>query len=603
MEDLFSSDHASMRVRWTSADLLATSCEGAEVAPGGRRMQETPPIPGVSIRRRLAVGGMGELFLADEELADGTKRPCVVKRLLPGAGHEEQRLIAREAMALAALTRADAPHVVKLYRSGPDWLLLEWVAGVDLAALLEHRRRRGRPLPAGVALALAVGLARGLEALALAIGEDGARLGLVHRDVHPGNVLLGLDGTVKLADLGVVALASAPTMAGLKGTLVWMAPEQLARGATSPASDVYSAGLIAYEAFTGQLARPVGNLGLAELLAARSALPTAPGVLRPELAEALAAALLAPLAVDPAQRPTASQWIEQLLAAALPVTPDPVALAALVAEVQERSPVALAQRTYVAPSAPAAASEVARPVAAPAKRTLRWLGAAALISGGGAAVWAIASSFSVVPPVRESSLGAPDVASAALPDATETKLTEVVASIQVSARDSHLDELAGPDPLASPGDSTLIEATFEDTQARRPRDTEAPRDIAAVTSEGAHRIRISATDGPVHVRGGGKGGLAPWSSDLLAEGDSMPLHITGGARPLTAVVRVRNRKNAGLTASIGAVEGMVYDVSCAGRAKQQTPVFGIDVSAGGVPCRLEASDGRTMAFVLVDVAE
>ncbi len=202
-------------------------------------MQETPPIPGVSIRRRLAVGGMGELFLADETLADGSTRPCVVKRLLPGAGPEEQRLFGREAMALDALTRLATPHVVKLYRSGPDWLLLEWVAGVDLAALLEHRRRRGRPLPLGAALAIAVGLGRALEALAQAHDAEGRPLGLVHRDVHPGNLLLGVDGAVKLADLGVVAITSAPTLAGLKGTLVWMAPEQLAKGVTSAASDLY----------------------------------------------------------------------------------------------------------------------------------------------------------------------------------------------------------------------------------------------------------------------------------------------------------------------------------------------------------------------------
>ena len=92
-------------------------------------MQETPPIPGVSIRRRLAVGGMAELFLADETLADGSARPCVVKRLLPGAGAEAERLFAREALALAALASLDSPHIVRLYRSGPGWLLLEWVDG------------------------------------------------------------------------------------------------------------------------------------------------------------------------------------------------------------------------------------------------------------------------------------------------------------------------------------------------------------------------------------------------------------------------------------------------------------------------------------------
>jgi|GEM_PF-1028456 len=578
-------------------------------------MQETPPIPGVSIRRRLAVGGMGELFLADETLAEGSTRACVVKRLLPGSGPEEQRLFLREALALRALTRLATPHVVKLYRSGPDWLLLEWVAGVDLAALLEHRRRRGRPLPLGVALAIAVGLARALEALGRAVDDAGRPLGLVHRDVHPGNLLLGNDGCVKLADLGVVALTSAPTTAGLKGTLLWMAPEQLGRGTTSPASDLYSAGLIAYEAFTGHVARPPGTLGLAELLAARSTLPIAPQVLRPELGGAIEAVLLAPLAVDPSARPTASQWLAQLLEASEPLAPDVVSLARLVAELEARPVVAPAQRTLVARAevamAPApdrflqATPEVnAAPTARPAKVRL-----AALVTLSLGAVVAVVS-LATTP--GSSELGPPAMlppavieVSAATNDAIQPDALARTVSDVVAVRDTESITVLDLAPVIALDTAPVIALdTVPSQDAELPTDARIrQRDaVGAAPATSRHRVRVAAPDGPVHVRGGGMAGLAPWLSPPLPEGESLALHVTGGVRPLVAVVRVRMRKS-GLTASIGAPPGEVHKVACAGRAGAETPVFGIEIDPGGVACRLEASDGRTMSFVLLDVAE
>ncbi|MCA9517009.1 MAG: protein kinase, partial [Myxococcales bacterium] len=167
---------------------------------------------------------MGELFLADEALPDGSSRAVVVKRLLLTADATHASLFAREGDALAAL---DSPHIVRLYRRGPGWLLLEHVDGLDLGSLLERRARRGRPLPIPAAMAVVTGLARALDALHTATGPDQRPLGLVHRDVSPGNVLLGRDGAVKLTDLGVVRTAAtdAATVAGVKGTLAYMAPE------------------------------------------------------------------------------------------------------------------------------------------------------------------------------------------------------------------------------------------------------------------------------------------------------------------------------------------------------------------------------------------
>jgi len=596
-------------------------------------MQETPSIPGVSIRRRLAVGGMAEIFLADEQLADGSTRKVVVKRLLPGAGAEEQRLFRREAVALAALSRQASPHIVGLYRAGDDHLLLEWVDGVSLQALLDHRRRRGRPLPLGAAMAIADGLAGALEALAAATDEDGRPLGLVHRDVHPGNVLLGRDGAVKLADLGVVAMTSGqPTLAGLKGTLLWMAPEQLKSGETSAASDLYSAGLVAYEAFTGQPSRPLGSLGLAELLAARSALPPPPRGLRPELPEALEAALMAALAIEPHARPAVSAWRSALLAAAAPHAPSRTELARLVAEVDAR-PLAVAPRTQVARAEPMAASESA-PAAEPgpaAARRSRWPAIAILVAAGaiGAAIAWVAGA-----PTHEPEPG-PLVATAALAttapalaplhspgdvddaravDAEGPRVDVGVGAVSggdVAAAHAAADGEAADREEADEG-SARSEVQEASAPARDPepevaleddrRPNRSPGDVVASGDVG-RLLKVTAPGGPVHVRGGGVRGLAPWTSPPIVRGDPITLHLTGGANPMVAVVRAR-LKGERLVVSIGAPAGQVHRVACGGAATRETPVLDLRVpvgAAGGLPCRLEASDGRTMSFVLSDV--
>ncbi|TNF33774.1 MAG: serine/threonine protein kinase, partial [Deltaproteobacteria bacterium] len=243
-------------------------------------METLPQIPGVTVRRRLAIGGMGELFLVDRVGDDGVAEVAVLKRLLPGADATHQALFAREGDVLAQLA---SPHIVRLLDRGPGWLLLEHVDGCDLATLLAQRARRGRPLPLPAAWALLGGLCEALADLHEAAAADGTPLGLVHRDVNPANVLLTRDGAVKLIDLGVVrtALTDAATVAGVKGTLAYMAPEQLHGRAAGPAADLYAAGLVAYEVLTGVPARPQGAaVGLAELLAARERLPAPPSRLR-----------------------------------------------------------------------------------------------------------------------------------------------------------------------------------------------------------------------------------------------------------------------------------------------------------------------------------
>lgn len=260
---------------------------------------------GLVLGPRLAVGGMGEIHRATLEV-EGRRVDCVVKTLLPGVGELERALFLREARALAALTRLPARRFAHLLAHDPERLVLEHIDGVDLSTLLLHRRRRGKPLAVGAVVALGIGLCEALLELITA-HEDGRPLGLVHRDLHPGNVLVGRDGGVKVIDLGVATfVALEQTSANPRGTLAYMAPEQLREGRVSAQSDLYAVGLMLWEALVGQPARPPGEGSLGELLAFRHTVPTAPAMFS-ALPDELVAVVSAMLAVEPGARPSVDE--------------------------------------------------------------------------------------------------------------------------------------------------------------------------------------------------------------------------------------------------------------------------------------------------------
>ncbi|WP_246394087.1 protein kinase domain-containing protein, partial [Pseudonocardia pini] len=149
----------------------------------------------------------------------------------------------REARSAA---RIDHPNVVDVHDQGRYgdtlFLVMELVEGGTLREVL---RRRGA---LGVPLAFAV-----LEPVLAGLAQAHA-LGMVHRDVKPENVLLGTDGTLKVADFGLVTAAAEAGVshAGMiLGTMAYLSPEQVATGQADPRSDVYAAGVLCYELLTG----------------------------------------------------------------------------------------------------------------------------------------------------------------------------------------------------------------------------------------------------------------------------------------------------------------------------------------------------------------
>lgn len=196
-----------------------------------------------TIRSRIARGGMASVYLAVDERLD---REVAVKVMHAGLVSDEDsvRRFIREARSAARLTH---PGVVQVFDQGEDdgvvFLAMEYVPGRTLRELM---RERG-PLTPREALDV-------LEPVLDALGAA-HRAGIVHRDVKPENVLLADDGRVKVADFGLaraISTATASSSTGvLLGTVAYLAPEQVERGAASARSDVYASGILLFEMLTG----------------------------------------------------------------------------------------------------------------------------------------------------------------------------------------------------------------------------------------------------------------------------------------------------------------------------------------------------------------
>ena len=199
------------------------------------------------LERPLGHGGMASVHLARDTELD---RPVAVKLLAENLSGDESvhRRFVREARLAARLSH---PNVVSVFDAGEDggrpYIVMEYVDGENLAELLARRGRIPPDEARGLALQAAQGLAHAHAA------------GLVHRDVKPQNLILRRDGTLKVADFGIAraAEATALTQAGtVLGTAAYLSPEQALGEEVTPATDVYSLGVVLYELLTGRHAVP-----------------------------------------------------------------------------------------------------------------------------------------------------------------------------------------------------------------------------------------------------------------------------------------------------------------------------------------------------------
>ncbi|NVN53617.1 serine/threonine-protein kinase [Mycolicibacterium hippocampi] len=243
------------------------------------------------LRGVLGRGGMAEV-------RDGwdirLRRPVAVKLLYPSLGiqSDSRRRFATEAHAAARLNH---PHVVAVHDSGVHdgrpYIVLERLPGQNLADVLA----RGGPLSTQQVRAI-------MRDVLSALGAAHSR-GVLHRDIKPANILFTPSGAAKIADFGVAKSADTPqTLTNrIFGTMAYLPADRIAGRPATAGDDLYSLGVVAYEALTARRAYPQANLcGLADAIAAGHLTPLT--TLRPDIDPALALTIERSMARDPRWR-------------------------------------------------------------------------------------------------------------------------------------------------------------------------------------------------------------------------------------------------------------------------------------------------------------
>ncbi len=210
------------------------------------------------IERRIAVGGMAELFLARLDGPENFSKRVVIKRILPRlrGNHQFARMFSDEARLAARFSHPNLVQVFELaeYDDVPV-MVMEYVDGKDLGALLKRSHRDRVLIPIRIAAYVIGQIAQGLHAAHELTGRSGRPLNVIHRDVSPENVLVTRMGGVKVIDFGIAKheARSAETVVGtVKGKVAYMSPEQLLRKHLDRRADVFSLGVVFYELLTGE---------------------------------------------------------------------------------------------------------------------------------------------------------------------------------------------------------------------------------------------------------------------------------------------------------------------------------------------------------------
>lgn len=206
--------------------------------------------------RKIAAGGMAEIFLARQWGEAGFFRDVVIKRLFAHlAEHERQlRMFLDEARLLSQLSHPNVPQVYHVGQADGFWYIaMEYVEGHTVADLWRLGAKAGHVMPTNVALAIVIQACEALHHAHERQDRAGRALRIVHRDVTPHNIMLTRDGVVKLMDFGIAATsARKDTESGaVRGTFSYMAPEQVRGKPLDKRADVFALGVVLYELTTG----------------------------------------------------------------------------------------------------------------------------------------------------------------------------------------------------------------------------------------------------------------------------------------------------------------------------------------------------------------
>jgi serine/threonine protein kinase len=206
----------------------------------------------------IAAGGMATVHLARLIGSVGFARTVAIKRLHPHLSKDPDFVaMFLEEARLAARVRH--PNVVSTLDVVDDdnelFLVMEYVAGESLSRLVRKSREAGKRIPPRYIVGMMCAALEGLHAAHEATSERGSPLGIVHRDVSPQNIHVGLDGVARVLDFGIAKATNRVQETRtdqIKGKVAYMSPEQLAKGPIDRRADVYSAAVVLWEALTNK---------------------------------------------------------------------------------------------------------------------------------------------------------------------------------------------------------------------------------------------------------------------------------------------------------------------------------------------------------------
>jgi serine/threonine-protein kinase len=212
-----------------------------------------------TVYKQIAAGGLGSVHFGRLRGPSGFRRTVAIKRAHPYLrGREQLALMFIDEARLAARIRH--PNVVStldVIDTATDLaLVMDYVQGESLCALHTAAAMRGERVPLLIAASIMVGVLHGLHAAHEALDEQGKPLGIVHRDVSPQNILVGVDGIPRVVDFGIAKAAgrlqAKTDVSAIKGKYAYMAPEQVRGDPVSRLTDVFAASIVFWELVTGE---------------------------------------------------------------------------------------------------------------------------------------------------------------------------------------------------------------------------------------------------------------------------------------------------------------------------------------------------------------
>jgi serine/threonine-protein kinase len=252
-------------------------------------------------------GGMAEVWRAEQRGAAGFQRPVGLKRILPHFASKESfvKMFIEEARVCAQLMH---PNIIQIYDFGFDrgsyFLVMEWVEGLNLQRLMQAYDELNIRAPWPIIVGIAIESLKALGAAHERLDHEGEPAPVIHRDVTPPNILIGVNGVVKLSDFGLAramdrARVTDPDV--VKGKMAYLAPELTHGVGANPRTDLYALAITMWQALAGRKLF-TGDNNAAIFLAARKAEIPSLGEIRRDIPDDLVDTIHTALRRDPEER-------------------------------------------------------------------------------------------------------------------------------------------------------------------------------------------------------------------------------------------------------------------------------------------------------------